>query len=314
MKEFTNKPLRIAIILAGQLRQWDITSKMFAMYNNIHPDVQYDFFLATWDDAYLGNKYDVTNCDFLTDYELVDTDIIDVNVVNHAHSRYPYLLKRVNQLKNDYQQKYGIKYDCVISTRPDIFLSLGTLYNINMLVCRESHDKISYLSPISLYNNKGIEVIKDPVEKKGVLYFPRMEDFFVVGSTESINTHADMYDDVFIHKTHSYLGYHGTPANHLVSKGLICNHIDNFAKPVKFTFVGYLNALYVSNRMSDMYKFPEGLILSDEFNEARVILNRTLFSWANTQKRWKLDYDNVMYRVKKETNELCNSHGLTTMM
>ena len=87
-------------MLAGQLRYWDIASKMFGWFNDIHPDVQYDFFLATWDDScndikwdlisetHTPNyKYDLSAAPFLIDYKLFDMSTF---TPNGLYIHYPY--------------------------------------------------------------------------------------------------------------------------------------------------------------------------------------------------------------------------------
>jgi len=53
--------MRIAILLAGQVRDWNVCSKVFELYNSIYSDVEFDFFLATWDDKYDNVEYDMNS-------------------------------------------------------------------------------------------------------------------------------------------------------------------------------------------------------------------------------------------------------------
>ena len=110
--------MKIAVLLAGQLRNWDLISKIFKLYNKINPNIQYDFFLSTWDDSYNGKKSIESDFSFVNAHEIISTSVLNTNQGNYkvgdnskVYKVYPYLFKRVNQLKNDYQNEYGINYD-----------------------------------------------------------------------------------------------------------------------------------------------------------------------------------------------------------
>lgn len=250
IKEFTQKKIKIAIILAGQLRHWDITSKVFQMYNDIHPDVQYDFFLSTWDDSYANTKAIESNFSFLNAYEVVDTSII--GKYDEDYVRYPYLLKKVNQLKNDYQNEYDIKYDCVISTRPDIFLSLQMLHRVNQLINNTNSDQIT---PNTIYALDGI------TEKMTLAAGSRikehhfvMQDMYVFGHESAINIHANIYDDMYVKKIQPNLGVHITPAEHIINNKLNCRPIGNlFVGIIRYTHVDYFNNLLQNGKLKNMY-------------------------------------------------------------
>jgi len=277
IKEFTQKKIKIAIILAGQLRHWDITSKVFQMYNDIHPDVQYDFFLSTWDDSYLSKdskfkantKAIESNFSFLNAYEVVDTSII--GKYDEDYVRYPYLLKKVNQLKNDYQNEYDIKYDCVISTRPDIFLSLQMLHRVNELINNTNSDQIT---PNTIYAENGItekltnipnSYIKEP-------HF-LMLDLYVFGHENAINIHANVYDDMYVKKIQPNQGVHITPAEHIINNKLNCRPIGNLSVGIiRYTHVDYFNNLLQNGKLKNMYNLmlirknhKEGTLLTEKF-------------------------------------------------
>ena len=255
IKEFTQKKIKIAIILAGQLRHWDITSKIFQMYNDIHPDVQYDFFLSTWDDSYANTKAIESNFSFLNAYEVVDTSIIEINGDDYV--RYPYLLKKVNQLKNDYQSEYDIKYDCVISTRPDVFLSYQLLHRVNQLINNTNSDQIT---PNTIYAHDGISEKMKLKEHHFV-----MQDFYVFGHESAINIHANIYDDMYVKKIQPNLGVHITPAEHIINNKLSCRPVGIWVSIIRYTHVDYFNNLLQNGKLKNMYNLQDGTVLFEEF-------------------------------------------------
>ena len=259
--EFTRKKIKIAVILAGQLRHWDITSKMFQMYNDIHPDVQYDFFLSTWDDSYANTKAIESNFLFLNAYEVISTSIIGNS--DDDYVRYPYLLKKVNQLKNDYQNEYNIKYDCVISTRPDIFLSLETLHRVNIIINNTNSDQIT---PNTIYAENGIseKLTNIPNSYINEPHFT-MNDFYVFGHENAINIHANIYDDMYVKKIQPNVGVHLTPAEHIINNKLSCRSVTNFVSIIRYSHVDYFLSLYKTGKLKNMYNLKEGTLLTQKF-------------------------------------------------
>jgi hypothetical protein len=259
--EFTQKKIKIAIILAGQLRHWDITSKIFQMYNDIHPDVQYDFFLSTWDDSYANTKVIESNFSFLNAYEVIGTSIIG----NHDEDyvKYPYLLKKVNQLKNDYQNEYDIKYDCVISTRPDIFLSLEMLHRVNIIINNTTSDQIT---PNTIYSQNGITE-KLTTKPKSYINEPHfyMNDWCVFGHENAINIHANIYDDMYVKKIQPNVGVHITPAEHIINNKLNCRPVTYFISIIRYSHVDYFINLHKTGKLKNMYNIKHGTLLSDKF-------------------------------------------------
>jgi hypothetical protein len=273
MQPFTEKKIRIAIILAGQLRQWDIASKIFAMYNDIHPDVQYDFFLSTWDDTYMEQKAIETNFLFLNEYEVISPSVIKKR--NEDYVKYPYLLKRVNQLKNDYQSKNDIKYDCVISTRPDILLSLKLLHSVNIII---NNTKYKQVTPNTIYTcgfmyevansakeNASNVYIEASTDRRNMGQFA-MNDLYVIGHENAINIHANLYDDMYVKKIQPNLGPHQTSATHIINNKLNSHNITGTARIIRYTHLEYLNDVYKTGKLKNLYNLKNDEDINDEFD------------------------------------------------
>ena len=250
--------MRIAVLLAGQLRNWETTSKIFKLYNQILPHTHYDFFLSTWDDSYNGKKSIECDFSFINAYEIISTSVLNTKIAGvpwkvgdnaEEYKVYPYLFKRVNQLKNDYQNEHDIKYDYIISTRPDIYLNLPMLevgYNI---------------IKNTIYIPNGIVKKISSITKKEIV---RMEDMVLFGDDSVINIHANLYDDIHVKNILSHEGIHLTQANHIVSNDIsykskklpsVTSPMNNppYVIPVRNNMVNYLEDLYKSGNLKELY-------------------------------------------------------------
>ena len=270
--------MKIAVLLAGQLRNWEISSKIFKLYNKINPNIQYDFFLSTWDDSYNGKKSIESDFSFVNAHEIISTSVLNTNQGNYkvgdnskVYKVYPYLFKRVNQLKNDYQNEYGINYDCVISTRPDIYLNLEMLkegYNIIKNTLYIPHGIIKKISSIT---NK--EII-------------RMDDLVLIGDDSVINIHANLYDDMYVKKIQPNLGPHLTNANHIINNDISYRKIHKpaFAIPVRDNMVNYLENMYKSENLKEVYN-PFSIINNSK--DVEDMLSKLFHEHPINQKKQK---------------------------
>ena len=269
MKSLTEKKIRIAILLGGQLRHWDIVSKMFKLYNNIYTDVQYDFFLSTWDDGFDEIDYDMNSYTFLTKYEFVQPNpkLNDCSV-----SSYYYLLKQVNKLKNDYVTETNVKYDCIVATRPDIYFDLGLLDSINELIIgKKQHN---FIPSMGVYTQTGtkpyVKIINGEPEE---CYYS--DDKFIIGSSNSINIYCNLHDTIIDYtlSDNRILG-HITHATYLVKQMIInlCISTDikggvNTGTITRATHVDWIGDLSISGELDNIYNrltnFPK--IFTNEF-------------------------------------------------
>jgi len=293
MKSFTEKKIRIAILLGGQLRHWDITSKMFELYNSIYPDVQYDFFLSTWDDGFDRIDYDMSSYPFLTKYEFVQ---YSPKLNKCSVSSYYYLLKQVNKLKNDYVTETNVKYDCIVATRPDIYFDLGLLDSINELIIgKKSHQLIPSMG---VYTQTGtlpyVKMINGEPEE---CYYS--DDKFIIGSSNSINIYCNLHDTIMDYtlSNNRVLG-HVTHATYLVKQMIINLCISpgqqnglNTGTITRATHVDWISDLYKSGELDNIYNR-----LTDDFRKKFTNkffeLNRS-FVKSGKQKHLKFPFQNV---------------------
>jgi len=239
------KKLRIAITLAGQLRSWMVTSKIFEYYNKIDENVQYDFFLTTWDDKYDGIDYDMDSYTFLNDYELFDMGAIEI--IDHL-TKYSYLLKQVNNLKNEYALKNHIEYDFVITTRPDAFIHLETFLKLNIDALGSDFYNPS---PKRVYSETGTMIKKN--ESKNDDYYTH--DIYIAGHSDAIDVYSNMYDDLFIDKIRKSRQGHIANAEQLVYNHIINERLDviPFTSVIRSTQIDFFKKLLNDGTIARMY-------------------------------------------------------------
>lgn len=245
--------MRIAILLAGQVRDWNICSKVFELYNSIYSDVEFDFFLATWNDKYDNIEYDMNSYSFITKYKLHDQkeSLYTEQLLCHA-----YLCKSANILKNEYAKKHNIKYDCVIATRPDIYLGLDLLNNIRDLLLRskkyETSDKF-ILNKNMVYTGTGTLPYRklDPNGKEIECFY--MSDLFVVGSNFSIDKFSSLYDNISEYKINDRVIGHVTGATYIVDQKLANCLIKGSSQIIRSVHVDYILDLYKHNKLQNIY-------------------------------------------------------------
>mgnify|MGYP000232879277 CR=1 FL=1 len=122
---------KVAICIAGEMRYWEITKKIF---NSLDADI----FISTWDTNDRQDNYPykfhgnenvndeiVDGLDNLAEVEFLPKEIENKFTFNIP--KYWYLIHRCNLLKTKREVKENFKYDCVLITRPDV------LYDENLL-------------------------------------------------------------------------------------------------------------------------------------------------------------------------------------
>jgi|TARA_A100000172_G_scaffold76898_1_gene60799 hypothetical protein len=245
--------MKIAILLAGQVRDWNACSKIFELYNSIYSDVEFNFFLATWDDKYDNVEYDMNSYSFITEYKFHDQK---ESLYTEQLECYAYLCKSANILKNKYAKKHSIKYDCVIATRPDIFLGLDLLSNIRDLLVRsnnyEKGDKF-ILNKNVVYTPTGTLPYRKTNKDGEAIECFYMDDLFVVGSNFSIDKFSDLYDNISEYKINDRVIGHATCATYIVDQKLANCRIEGYSQIIRNVHVDYILDLFKRNKLQDIY-------------------------------------------------------------
>lgn len=142
--------MKIAIQLAGQMRDWDTQREFFSYVRSIKPDYVevLDFFLATWDE---GVYVDTTLFKKVHFKQPIDT----ISLYKMADR-----WQRVTTLRNDYEEETGIQYDIVIHTRPDAIFT-DPFKAIDKIKSVEDKTNIRF-NPRSIFVPSGIVFHPDP--------------------------------------------------------------------------------------------------------------------------------------------------------
>jgi hypothetical protein len=216
-------PLRIAICISGQLRNWDIMSLIYTSLSNIKSSVQYDFFLSTWN----THSYDLSK----TSFDIIYNEFDELEWDFYAEQPF-FLLQEVHKLRNKFEIENSIEYDCVISTRPDMFFNNSTLTTITNLCNSDNHDVIT---PKVIYTNTGTIIHRN--HKTSVdRYFT--DDNIYVGHPDGLDVLSNMCNDLRNKRRGVYLdknnelteqllptGLHEAPAVYLLCNGIINNEL-----------------------------------------------------------------------------------------
>ena len=167
--------MKIAVIINGSGKYLNLTSSLFAEWNNLYPEVTFDFYLATWDD-----DIDYSNFKWVKDFIRLKEEDCPYDLSKHParrHQRhYSFTLFKANELiKNN--------YDSVIQTRSDFYLFREVLdYFIDLYKEKQVGENIIYSYAGSSLHN-------------GYLW---TDDMFFYGSQTTFNTFSNMFEDIFL--------------------------------------------------------------------------------------------------------------------
>ena len=253
-----HKNIKIAVCISGLVRHWDISTKLFEHWNSLYEDIEFYFFLSTWDEgcnwlgyhAHIGEnniekkieKNDYSQYSFLEKYEEVDYRRMDTEILlemdnnptdnktgkpNYSLPFYTYSMYRCQRLRRKYEQENNMEFDGVIQTRNDQLVSKVTLdsirslfYDVHILI----HPKLfSGGSPIVVYRDRLL----------------MWNDNFSFAHRLSMDLYTEMYNDIFVQKTSQNLGMHYQNADQLMKNRIYNNplYIHNwFIRDSKTTF------------------------------------------------------------------------------
>jgi hypothetical protein len=274
--------IKIAVCISGKLRDFDIFSKLFTHWNNLYDEVEFDFFLATWQDK----SVDKQNFDFLTKYKSFTFDDIPkyVFTIHRKNSFlfYSYLMYRVHELRrsisesctklkfcppfiNNFSYTETIpSYDCVIQTRPDIFISKILLDSI-------VETPIKYFTPNLIFTSQGTSTNRDG----GVTV---KDDNFSYGHTASMDKLSYMYHDCYI-LGNNHGNLHDGNANQMVNHKIVNSSFDSKLKPM---------ILRNETQKKKGHPTSEWLRNQIDTNGVESLFDKTnsLAKWQNTKEEW----------------------------
>jgi NDP-sugar pyrophosphorylase family protein len=152
------KKKRVAICFWGQTRTYSTLENYYSLH---HDNIQFDYFISTWDDF-----KDKTPFDKCTEKEFIDPDITKFK--NHT-DRATYLIHRVNNLKSKYELDNGFVYDYILWTRSEILFQNDQL--LNFIISKLDFSKYDgpKHTPFEVNTFSGLRVEPDPKDSNEVV-------------------------------------------------------------------------------------------------------------------------------------------------
>lgn len=175
--------MKIAVYINGSGRYIEDNGKIFAEWNNLYNDIEFDYYVATWED-----EVDYSKLKWITKYErLKEEDSKYFDLVNYKDTlghqpHFTYSLFRVNYLRN----QSNIKYDAVLQLRTDLVLCREILDGIvNQLRKGEVKDNL-------MFNTGSVEIFK------GNFW---CQDYFMLGTPKTMDVYSMMWLHYFLDKS-----------------------------------------------------------------------------------------------------------------
>jgi len=195
--------MKIAVGINGSGKYFEYTSQLYAEYNSLYDDVEFDFYLATWED-----EIDYSNFEWIADYvRLNETDSIYYDITKTQYighqPHYMFTSYHLNKLI----KKNNVKYDAIMQTRSDLVIYREMLDTL-VTKCRNGE-----VTERLLYNSSGVSTFY----KRGS-QFPHlwMNEEFFFGHPSSLETFSTAWDSFFIDSSSYFFKNRD---------GLIMNHI-----------------------------------------------------------------------------------------
>ena len=219
--------MKVAIGINGSGKYLEYTSHLYAEYNTLYDDIEFDFYLATWEDEVDYSKYE-----WITDYvRLKEEDSIHYDIPNTPYEGHQphYMFTSYNL--NKLIKKNNIKYDAVLQTRSDIILHRATL---DKLV---SKLKDGDVTERLMWNSTGIDTFHQKFPGQKNRAFLWMNDEFLFGHPSSLETFSTAWDSFFIDSSsyffknrEEYILNHIWPAEFLIKNGISISGINTHPK------------------------------------------------------------------------------------
>jgi hypothetical protein len=272
----SDKMKKIAVCISGQLRHFNIFSQLFEYWGTLYDDIEFDFFLSTWNDT----DDDLSKYNFLTKYQLLDYDEIPRYLdkwKEHCDTfvPYSYAFYKVHELRRSVATWYKRisvpsmniqavqtmpSYDCVIQTRPDMFVPKITLNKIREDVISEKR-----IVPFVIFTYQGSSI--HPSSN----VITAVDDNFSYGHPVVMDKLSYMYHDFILGKNEG--GVHNGLAIQLVN-----NKITNIDYGD-----GCIQPRILRDNPVEKSGHPISKWLSDTIDRQGV---KFLFDKTDTQKLW----------------------------
>ena len=211
---------KVAVCIHGELRHWDISSKIFNLWNKCFDDITFEFYLATWENS---TSKDLQKNITLKEYK----EYTHKDMYSKMLSPFSYYFENIKVARGtpSYQHYYSFlltksvellkeaddnDYQAVVLIRPDIFVGYELLEFIDLKfkfnVEGESLNNIEFGDNI-VYSQHGT------VYKQNRLFCNK--DTLFVGSKNGILKFGEIFNDIFIKGKFPPLSLHSLQAEYL---------------------------------------------------------------------------------------------------
>jgi hypothetical protein len=217
--------MRTALCLSGQSRSYKKSIK--SLKKEIIDKYDCDVFIHTWRDGgkKVGNEYikdfeksqwvEEIDYSFIKEYNPKKIKI-DYTDYNKFYKKTPlsrfyntlmmwYSIYQSNNLKKEYEKEFGIKYDCVIRCRFDLYFEKFEI--------TELKSNTIYLPPNENIDNPFTTEMKEMLKIMGPRYMPN--DQFAYGNSESMDYYSSVHE--LLDKDTNSFCHH--------SEGLVTEHL-----------------------------------------------------------------------------------------
>lgn len=232
------KKIKIAVLLSGLTRYWEITSKCFEYWNNFYDNVDYYFFISTWSEPMRAEKdehkkgsiklppggfekNDFSQYPFLTKYEYINQEefVMEEGKSNPNTQYYAYALYKCNELR----KSTGIYFDGVIHTRTDIFIpkelhqKMIGLFGYTKKVSKDfipykdQNSRKNKVQPEMFFTTTGTTISPGKINR-----FMIQNDNFSFAHPLAMDKYANMYFDAYVHKKNPRRALHQIQAEQLM--------------------------------------------------------------------------------------------------
>lgn len=224
--------MKIAVCISGLLQHWNITNRLFKYWNSIYDDIDFTFFLSTWEESSTfpstdklyekkgkiiqNNKFSEDTYDFLQDIEFISPNVIPKEITDiHTHTGpfLSYQIYNVQKMRKRYEEKVGKKFDLVVQTREDLMILKRTL---NLF--KAYYDSKQIVDGM-FFSISGTKVVIPRANPKGYSYAIPNDNFFFAHS-DAMDKFSEMYNDCYVNKTNKETFNHFMHAQQLIDKGI----------------------------------------------------------------------------------------------
>tara|TARA_R100000742_G_C4257166_1_gene75033 strand:- start:249 stop:896 length:648 start_codon:yes stop_codon:yes gene_type:complete len=190
---------RVAICFFGQTRTFQTIEETYK--NLSHDDIQFDFYVSTWDDFKDKEKFD-----FCTGKEFIDPNIIEFK---NNTERASYTIHRLNIMKSTKEVKENFIYDYVMWVRSEIYFEIKPLLEF-------IESKVGKHKSLEINTHGGIE------DKDGHPYLAG--DYYFFGTSVAFDLYATGWKHYFKCNLEKNYGVHGGHNFH--AKTIVRNNLD----------------------------------------------------------------------------------------